>query len=141
MKLSHRTFLRARLAVGETSAKQDPLYRSSQSPTGRIDQADIALARAARCGVIRPLENRGDAFRIIEFKHQLDCKFGEIAQLIGKQLGYKSGNERANDEADTAIKSWSEYLETANLKGEPRTPLQRLLQEYHVIIDQFISGY
>ena len=70
----------------------------------------------------------------------MDCKFIEIAQLVGKQLGYEPGDERANDEADAAIKYWSEHLELANLKVQPRTPLQKMLQEYHVIFDRFIAG-
>jgi hypothetical protein len=70
----------------------------------------------------------------------MDSKFSEIAQLIGKQLGYNSGDERANDEADVAITYWSEHLESANSKVQARTPLQRLLQEYHMIIDRFIAG-
>jgi hypothetical protein len=139
--MGRRIFLRARLAVGETSAKHDPLYRSSQRTTARIDQADIAFAwHPTRCDVLRRLGNRDDVFRIKAFQYQMDCKFSEIAQLIGKQLGYNLGDERANDEADAAITYWSEHLESANLKVQPRTPLQRLLQEYHVILDRFIAG-
>jgi hypothetical protein len=139
--MGRRTFQRDRLAVSAISIQRDPPYRSCQSTTARIDQANIAFAGSStRWGVIRRLGNRGDVFRTKEFQHQMDSKFSEIAQLIGKQLGYNSGDERANDEADVAITYWSEHLESANSKVQARTPLQRLLQEYHMIIDRFIAG-
>jgi hypothetical protein len=78
-------------------------------------------------------------FRAEDFRHTMDCKFIEIAQMIGKQLGYESGDERANDEADAAIMYWSEHLLSANQVTPPRTPLQKLLHEYHLILDQFFA--
>jgi hypothetical protein len=78
--------------------------------------------------------------RIEELHHQIDRKYIEIMCLIAEQLGYRSDDKRAYEEADDAIERWAEHVEAANCRIEPRIPLQRLPNEYDALIEQILSA-
>jgi hypothetical protein len=64
-------------------------------------------------------------------------KFDEIMQTIREALGLDADNiER---EAEEAIEEWEEGPELRGSPLKPKTPLQRLLHEYHEICEELID--
>ena len=68
---------------------------------------------------------------------QQDAKFEEIAGLLVTELGLSEADARA--EAEVAIETWDEEIETENVSSPANPGLQKLLSEFFTITNDIAN--